>query len=143
LNPFLHFQQGSTGRKLSRGMECMQVIRVLFGDVAEEVSDWVRECVRGVPDIQLVGEARGVFQILLRAGESFADVVVVMLPENGVEPGIVSHLLWEYPLILILAVERSLTRVALFRQAITREYISGAVPEEIWSLIRAAAAQER
>ena len=50
-----------------------------------------------------------------------ADVVVITLPETGEDPGLVSHLLMEFPHLLIIAISPVEESGFVYRQVITKE----------------------
>ena len=60
-------------------------------------------------------------ELLAAVDRTAADVVVVTLPESGADPGISSHLLLEFPGLLVIAISAAEQRAALFRQEIVRE----------------------
>jgi len=72
-------------------------------------------------DIEVVGTVLDPVELLVAVGDTQADMVVVTLPDSGDTPGICSHLLHEYPQLLILALSAARTRACVYRQAITVE----------------------
>lgn len=64
-----------------------------------------------------------------------ADVVVISLDESG-DPGICSHLLAEYPSLLIIALSPSQERAILYRQVITREELHPLSAASLLTVIR-------
>jgi DNA-binding NarL/FixJ family response regulator len=87
-------------------------------------------------DIEIVGTALGPIELLIAAGETQADVVVVTLPDSGEMPGICSHLLYEYPQLLILALSSAHTQACVYRQAITVEPLADISDEGILTAVR-------
>ena len=65
--------------------------------------DW-RNILSRDPNVELVEEAEGAIDALLKAGSAEATVVVVDLPDTGQDPGLTGHLLDEYPHIKVVAV---------------------------------------
>ena len=114
----------------------MLALKVLIGDVADNVADWLAWTVSFEPGIELIGQTQEAFQVLLQAGTMSADVVFIGLPDSGAEPGIVSHLLGEYPYLIVLGVTRKLTDVAVFRLLPTRERVPPEDPGLLWSTVR-------
>src|SRR5579872_1486735 len=98
----------------------MRTIRVLVGDVPAEVEAWLDVVSRERIGIQVVGHAHDTVQVLLKVRETGADVVVAMLKNGGEEPGLVSHLLGEYPSVVVLAMAPELKCASIFRLATTR-----------------------
>lgn len=118
----------------------MRRIRVLLGDLPADIEDRLQTTISLERDIEIVGQATGTFQVLARIGDALADIVLIALPESGMEPGIVSHILGEYPFLGIIAISPQMDRIVLFRCTITRRNVAGAVPETLGSVIREAAA---
>jgi hypothetical protein len=114
----------------------MLALRVLIGDVPDDVADWLAWTVSSESGIELIGQMQETFQVLLQVGTMNADVVFVGLPDSGAEPGIVSHLLGEYPHLIVLGVTRKLTDVAVFHLVPTRERVSPEDPGLLWSTVR-------
>jgi len=79
-------------------------------------------------------------ELLVAVENTQADAVVVTLPDSGEMSGICSHLLYEYPQLLILALSSTHTRACVDRQAITIEQLSGTSDEEILTAMRMAKA---
>jgi hypothetical protein len=78
--------------------------------------------------------------LLSAVGEMQAEVVVVTLPDSGEMPGICSHLLYEYPQLLILALSSTRSRAYVYRQVITVEQLSSTSDADILTAVRKARA---
>ena len=72
-----------------------------------------------------------------------ADVVIVTLPESGEDPGISTHLLAEFPGLLVIAVSAVGERAVVYRQVITREELRPVVEGQIVAAIRSQAEKLR
>ena len=59
------------------------------------------EMIEGQRDMEIVGEARGRFDLLLAVKDAHADAVILSAEDSDV-PGLCSHLLGEYPGLTIL-----------------------------------------
>jgi hypothetical protein len=59
------------------------------------------EMIEGQRDMEIVGEARGRFDLLLAVRDAHADAVILSAEDSDV-PGLCSHLLGEYPGLTIL-----------------------------------------
>jgi hypothetical protein len=75
-------------------------------------------------------------ELLAAVGDTQADVVVVTLPDSGEMPGICSHLLYEYPQLLILALSSARTRACVYRQTITVEPLADLSDAGILTAVR-------
>jgi DNA-binding NarL/FixJ family response regulator len=101
----------------------LERIRILLGEIPQELSDGFKQAMANQPDMELVGEVKSGVEILLAVGQSCADVVVLGL-QCGTLPGISSHLLAEYPRLKILAVTEN------GRGALLNELHSRVIPLE-------------
>ena len=89
-------------------------------------------------DIEVVGTVLDPIELLMAVEDTQADVVVMTLPDSREVPGICSHLLYEYPRLLILALSSTRTRACVYRQVITVEQLSYTSDEEILVAVRKA-----
>ncbi|MEM7586800.1 MAG: hypothetical protein AAF560_25645 [Acidobacteriota bacterium] len=64
------------------------------------------------------------------------DAVFVTLPESGEDPGICSHLLAQFPRLLVIALSAIEQRALVYRQVITREELSPLAEDSILQVIR-------
>ena len=87
-------------------------------------------------DIEVVGTVLDLKELLIAVGDTQADVVVLTLPDSGEIPGICSHLLYEYPQLLILALSSARTKACIYRQAITVEPLADISDEGILTAVR-------
>jgi DNA-binding NarL/FixJ family response regulator len=87
-------------------------------------------------DIEVVDTVLDLIGLLVAVEDTQADVVVVTLPDSGEIPGICSHLLYEYPQLLILALSSARTRACVYRQAITVEPLADISDEGILTAVR-------
>jgi len=134
---------GGANLAVSASVTAMERMRVLFGDIPENVKKQIQDAICAEGDVQIVGQAEGPFQMLFHAGKSNADVVIVSLPDSGCEPGIVSHILSEYPHVVVLGVSKSLSRMALYRHVVQCDEIPQTTSGLCTVLREAVAAQVR
>jgi hypothetical protein len=113
----------------------MRRIRVLVGDVPAEVKQWIDWVSQVNPAIEIVGHARDTVTLLLTVSQTDAEVVIAALKADGGEPGHVSHLLGEYPYLIVLALGSDLSSAAIFRLALKREDIPTAEPGAVWAQV--------
>ncbi len=81
-------------------------IRVLVADVPGLLAHTLADEIEAQPDMVLVGRAEGSLEILLEAAWN-VDVVILGAESAEVAPGLVSHLLGEFPHLKILTLSRS------------------------------------
>ena len=76
------------------------------------------------------------FELLVAVERHGADVVVVTLPGSGDDPGIGSHLLLEYPQLLVVALEPETGGGFTYRLVIAKEEIGHLDSEGLLALVR-------
>lgn len=86
----------------------------------------------------VVGEITDPVEILIMTGEREAEVVVMDSLNGETDPGICSHLLSEFPDLLILALSPGLEQAIIYRQSISKELLLNLSEKEILSAIRQA-----
>jgi hypothetical protein len=86
----------------------------------------------------IVGVETDPVEILLATAETEAQVVVLDLLEGNADPGICSHLLTEFPQLLILALSSNRDTGILYRQRIVKKRLNAPSDGEILSAIRRA-----
>lgn len=89
-------------------------------------------------DMEVVGEALDPLEVLYSVRKTEADMVVTTLPESG-EPGSSSHLLAEYPQLLVLALAPDGSDAMLYRQVVVKERVRGEAYDALLSRVRQAA----
>ena len=114
----------------------MGKVRVLLANKPRMLRELLRSLIQRQADMEVMGEVLDPVELLLAVDETQADVVVVDLPESGEEPGICSHLLAEYPQLLVLALSPGRDRAILYRQSIIKEELSKLSDDEILEAIR-------
>ena len=114
----------------------MGKVRVLLANKPRMLRELLRSLIQRQADMEVMGEVLDPVELLLAVDETQADVVVVDLPESGEEPGICSHLLAEYPQLLVLALSPGRDRAILYRQSIIKEELSKLSEDEILEAIR-------
>jgi len=113
-------------------------VRVLLANRPKMLRDLLHRSIDAQPDMEVVGEETDPVELLLRVRETETDVVVVTLPGSGEDPGICSHLLFEYPALLVLAVSDKRDLAVLYRLSIDRHEIEGGRDEALLGAIRSA-----
>jgi DNA-binding NarL/FixJ family response regulator len=83
-------------------------VKVLLANGPEALPTGLAMLLQQQSDIEVVGTVLDPVNLLVAVGDTQADVVVMALPDSGEMPGICSHLLHEYPQLLILALSPAL-----------------------------------
>lgn len=100
----------------------------------------LRESLRGMferqADIEVTTAAPDPVEVLAAVGRTEADVVLVTLPDSDDDPGICSHLLAQYPELLVIALSPVDERAVVYRQVITREELTPLAEDGLLSAIR-------
>ena len=102
---------------------------------------WHQEMLAKEPDIEVVGEAKDLIDVLLSAGNTLADIVVISLPPNKREPGLPSHLLAEYPQLKVIGVSPEWDSIVVYSMGIIREELPIASTQAFACLIKEIAAR--
>jgi hypothetical protein len=88
-------------------------------------------------DMELVGEVSEPLELLVAAAETEAEVVLMSTRENR-EPGVCSHLLSEFPNLVLITVTPDFKRACLFKRTISQEVVTKPAKDDVLSLIRRA-----
>lgn len=111
-------------------------LRVLLANEPCVWRTYLGELLRRHSDVEVVKTGSDPIQLLMMVEDTQADVVVVTLPDSGTMPGICSHLLHEYPQLVILALTANRTRGHVYRQIIAAEQLADISDEGIVMAIR-------
>jgi DNA-binding NarL/FixJ family response regulator len=98
----------------------------------------LRRLLQNQQDIIVVAEEFDPLRILVAVAETNADVVILDLPDGGTDPGICSHLLAEFPQLVVLALSLQQDELVVYKNKIIKERISSPADKEILSIIRQA-----
>lgn len=111
-------------------------IKVLLADNPPGLQDTVRNLIQFQDDMEVVGEVGSPVETLLGVKTINADVVIITLFDPKEEPGIVSHLLAEYPKLLVIAISPTFDIANLYRQSTSKEAVSSVSNEKLLKMIR-------
>ena len=112
----------------------MQPIRILLTAIPRMLAEVVRQVVAEQTDMVVVGEVTGGMDLLLAAGLTGADLVILGLEDSQL-PGVCSHLVGEYPQIKVLG----LIQKAFLYESGPQAVASGEVSlQELRNMIRSA-----
>ncbi len=128
------------GSGLGPTMRDWAKLKILLANRPKMLRELLRELIGGQGDMQVVGEALDPLEILYAVRKTEADVVVTTLPATG-EPAITSHLLAEYPDVLVLALAPDGGRAVLYRQVLLKEKLQSTNNSVLLSTLRQASAE--
>jgi DNA-binding NarL/FixJ family response regulator len=111
-------------------------VKVLLANRPETLRTSLATLLQQQSDIEVVGTILDPIELLVAVEDTQADVVVVTLPDSGDMPGICSHLLYEYPQLLILALSSARTKACVYRQTIAVELLADISDEGLLTALR-------
>jgi len=115
-----------------------QLVKILMVDVPNGLSNLLQDVIQRQTNMLVVGEAFDPIDLLLTVNETDADVVIMGHPQAESMPGICTHLLTEFPILLILIVSTIDQRAFLYRRKITQEEVSYTIPEDLIARVNEA-----
>ncbi len=114
----------------------MDNVRVLLANRPRMLRESLRGMLERQADIEVTAVAPDPVELLAEVGRTEAEVVLVTLPESGGDPGICSHLLAQYPELLVIALSPVDERAVVFKQVITREELMPLAERDLLQAIR-------
>ncbi len=99
--------------------------------------DTFTQLVAGQPDMEFVGDLADPLSLLLAAGQTRPDAVIVRLQDSEF-PGICSHLLSEHPHIKVVGVTADGRSACLYELRPQKMSLGEVSPPEVLDAIRAA-----
>jgi len=121
----------------------MAKIRVLFGGGASSVSEALMKAMAATGDMESLGVAEGSIELLLKVAELRAEAVVLPMRRDETDPGLCSHLLFEYPDLIVVSVSRNLERANVYRRVIIRQTLQDGHGATVFHEIRNLSNQEQ
>lgn len=113
------------------------VISFLLSNLAQPAEETIRKVFHSDPDTRLLGRFDDEIELLLAVGEKNADVVVLPMA-LGKEQGLSSHLLAEYPNLVILGIRYEDSTGLLEQLCPVRRLISDMNPRNLSKELRRA-----
>lgn len=113
-------------------------IKILMIDIPDEIHDALKELIQSQSNMEVVGEAFDPINLLLTINDTQADVVIMGVTQVDRVPGICTHLLAEYPDLLILTLSTQQHKAFLYQRSITRDEILDTSPETLITRISEA-----
>ena len=121
----------------------MDMFKLYLGDFPEEEARRLSDLIGSQPDMQYVGQFANPLALLLAVRDATdrdarAGAVIVPMQKDGSEPGVCSHLISEYPWIVILVISPTKNRGELFRAVMLREKMHDTTDAGLLAAIRGA-----
>lgn len=114
----------------------MDNVRILLANRPRMLRESLRSVLERRPDLEVATAAPDPIEMLAAVDRVEPDVVFVTLSGSGEDPGICSHLLAEYPQLLVIALSPVEQRAVVYRQVITREELRPLAEESLLRVIR-------
>lgn len=108
-----------------------EAIKIVTIDIPDETHDLLKGLIRRQGNMELVGEAFDPINLLLTVKDTQADVVIMGHEQPARIPGICTHLLAEYPDLLVLTITAQSNRAFLYQRKISRDEILYTSPEDL------------
>ena len=108
-----------------------QTVKILMVDVPNDLRDVLEAVIERHQNMEVVGEAFDPIDLLVTVSETDADVVIMGHPEADMMPGICTHLLTEFPILLLLIISTIDQRAFLYERKIRQEEVSYTIPEDL------------
>jgi chemotaxis response regulator CheB len=115
-----------------------QLVKILMVDVPSGLRNLLQDVIQRQENMLVVGEAFDPIDLLLTVNETDADVVIMGHSQADSMPGICTHLLIEFPILLVLIVSTIDERAFLYRRQITQEEVSYTIPEDLIARVNEA-----
>jgi hypothetical protein len=96
-------------------------VRILLGTIGAEWQRTLLDLAAADSDLEIIGMTASAMDLLLQVEERQADVVVLSQVMGGEEPGICSHLMLEYPDVVVLLLPGHPRRSALWQMVLRKE----------------------
>lgn len=113
-----------------------RAVKVLMANQPESARTFLEKLLIEQEDVRVVEAVLEPIELLIAVEDSQADIVVVTLPESGNIPGICSHLLYQYPELLILALSSDCQQLRMYRLVIEETQIDVVSSDNILSVVR-------
>ena len=112
-----------------------ETIKIVTTDIPDETQDLLKGLIGSQGNMELVGEAFDPINLLLTVQDTQADVVIMGHEQAVSIPGVCTHLLAEYPDLLVFALPARGDRALLYQRKISRDEIPYTSPEDLTKAI--------
>jgi len=114
----------------------MNTVRVLLGNRPRMLRESLRRALERYADVEVELSEPDPVELMAALDECEADVVLITLPESGNDPGLASHLLHEYPGLLVIAISAADESAYVYRQVITKDVLEPLSEASLLTAIR-------
>lgn len=115
-----------------------EAVKILMVDVPDDLRSLLEDVIARQANMEVIGEAFDPIDLLVTVNETEADVVIMGHPEAEKMPGICTHLLTEFPILLILIISTIDQRAFLYERKIRQEEVSYTIPEDLIARVHEA-----
>ena len=116
----------------------MTSIRVILWADSRIFRESLRVAIESSGEIRVVAEVASPVELLAKVDHEQADAVVMWGDSHEDLPGICSHLLFEFPRLIVLAVLRDSGRAVIYRQKLEKRPVSASNVHDLIDAVREA-----
>jgi DNA-binding NarL/FixJ family response regulator len=113
-------------------------LKILLAVSSEHIHEYLSKLIQGQQDMIIVGDTSQMVETLMATARTEAQVVILELPRPDVDPGICSHLLTEFPDLVVLAISSNREKAISYQQRIVKRRLNNPSDRDILSTIRQA-----
>ena len=113
----------------------MKRTTILLAVASPLLRDILREWIENEAGVEAVEESLDSIDLLVSVRRTEADVVIQTWPESGVMPAICSHMLLEYPHLIVVGLLGDSDRAVVCRQTIARTELPALGLHDLFSAI--------
>ena len=114
----------------------MNTVKVLLGNKPRMLRESLHDLIERELDIEVELVEPDPVEILAAVESTAAEVVVITLADPDEDPGLASHLLNEYPDLLVIAISPAEERAFMYRQIVTKEDLAPVSETRLLAAIR-------
>ncbi len=111
-------------------------IRILLPGGTSMIGEAIEAMLEREADFEVVGKATDPLDLLVAVAETRADVVIHPWPDSGQVPAVCTHLLMEYPYLLIIGIPTTADQMYVCRQVVLTTSLPAGKPQNLVSEIR-------
>lgn len=114
----------------------MRKVQVLLAVAPRMLRDLLRNRIEAEPDLEVVDEVLDPVDILLAVKQTAADVVLVTVPVSDATPPLCTHLLAEFPDLVVIGLWPEAQSAVTYRNTLDIEPLNRAFYKDIVGAIR-------
>ncbi len=116
----------------------MRKIQVVLAVAPRMLREPLRMLLEGESDFQIADEVLDPVDLLMAVKDTEANVVIMTVPDAEAIPSICTHLLTEFPDLLVIAISSKANQAFTYRSRIDCKPLSGLMFEDVVTAIRSA-----